>query len=66
MILIASVALAVAFMCFCAGCAIQIPPSGPDAGKYGTLYITPRYEANALTTPYLNNWTNCVSTNQYK
>ena len=35
------------------GCAIPIPPSGEAAGKYGTLYITPRYEPNYLTTPPL-------------
>jgi hypothetical protein len=62
--LLAAIALAVALIL--AGCALPIPPSGPDMGKYGTLYLTPRYEANALTTPYLTNWTNYVSTNQYK
>jgi hypothetical protein len=51
------------------GCAIPIPPSGPDLGKYGYFRLTPSYEPNALTTPYLNNinnWTNYVSTNSFK
>lgn len=36
------------------GCALPIPPSGPDVGKYGTFYLTPRFEPNYLTTPNLN------------
>lgn len=51
------------------GLSIPIPFAGPDIGKYGYLRLTPSYEPNALTTPYLNNlskWTNYVSTNQYK
>jgi hypothetical protein len=48
---IAAMALAVAIIL--SGCAIPIPPSGADSGKYGTLYITPRYEPNYLTTPSL-------------
>ena len=35
------------------GCVtIPIPPTGPDAGRYG--YVTVGYVPNALTTPYLN------------
>jgi hypothetical protein len=51
MFVIAALALTVAIIL--SGCAIPIPPSGADSGKYGTLYITPRYEPNYLTTPTL-------------
>jgi hypothetical protein len=48
------------------GISIPVPPSGADMGKYG--FVKLGYEPNALTTPYLNGWTNyvTVTTNQYK
>jgi hypothetical protein len=45
------------------GCAIPIPPSGPDLGKYGFVRVGVTYEPNALTTPYLS-FTN--NTNSFK
>jgi len=48
------------------GLSIPIPPSGDNIGQFG--YFKVGYEANALSTPFLNNWTNYVTinTNQYK
>ena len=62
--LFALAALAIAVAVLFAGCAIPIPPSGPDLGKYGFVRLGVTYEANALTTPYLN-FTN-LNTNSFK
>jgi hypothetical protein len=57
----AAIVLAIAMLFALSGCALPIPPSGPDMGKYGTVYLTPRYEPNALTAPYIN-----LNTNSFK
>jgi len=46
---IAAIALAVALIL--SGCAVPIPPTGPDAGRYG--YINIGYTPNVLATPTL-------------
>jgi hypothetical protein len=53
--LLAAIAFAVAIIL--SGCAIPIPATGPDAGRYG--YINIGYTPNALATPSL-------TTNSYK
>jgi uncharacterized protein YceK len=66
---IAAVVIAFGLSVLLSGCAIPIPFTGPDMGKYGFVRVGVTYEPNALTTPYLSNlnkWTNYVSTNQYK
>jgi hypothetical protein len=47
-----------------AGCAIPIPPSGPDLGKYGTVRIGVTYESSSATAPYF--LTTQPSTNSFK
>ena len=47
--LVAAIAVAIALIL--SGCAVPIPPTGPDAGRYGWLNIG--YTPNVLATPTL-------------